>query len=156
MPILKPIKNQLFVKGLTHDLVRKVSNLECHSCERFFSPSDIRKVIRHSYGYGLVLTNLLDPVAYVLYLKNKQAAHIVNLVVHPDWRRQGNGTLLINQVKIRAKRVTAATRESNLSAHLFFQDNNFMAVDVMKNHFSDEYAEVIEKEDAYAFEFKEE
>lgn len=154
--ILKPIKKQLFVKGLTYDLVRKVSSLECHSCERFFTASDIKKVIRHDYCYGLVLAHLLTPVAYILYLKNNHAAHIINLVVHPDWRRQGNGTLLIDQVKKRVGRVTAAVRGGNLPAHLFLQYNKFMAVDVMKSHFSDQYFGKIEKEDAYAFEFKEE
>jgi len=155
MPIIKPIRKSLFVKWLRYDLVKKVSDLECHSCERFFSPYDIRRVMRHPNGQGLALTDLLTPVAYVLFLKNRDAAHLVNLVVHPDWRRQGNGTLLLDQVKKRVKRVTAAVRDSNLSAHLFLQDNGFVAVNVMKNHFSEEFSEKTEREDAYAFELKE-
>lgn len=156
MPILKPIKGALFPKWLRHDLIDKAANLECHSCERFFTPSDIKRVMRNSYGHGLVITHLLDPIAYTLYLKNDNQAHLVNLVVAPEWRRQGTGTLLIDQIKKRVNRITAAVREGNLAAHLFLQDNGFVASNVLKNHFKDEYAEECEREDAYVFEFKEE
>lgn len=149
MTLLKPIKNQMFVKWLRFDLVEKTSNLEFYSSERFFDSNDIYRVMCHSCGHGLVLTHLLDPVAYVLYLKNNDQAHLVNLVVHPKWRRFGHGTILIDQIKKRVNRITATLKDTNLTGHLFLKNNDFVAHHVLRNHFSEELAK-----DAYAFEFK--
>lgn len=156
MPTIRPSKNATFVKWLRPDLVPAASNLECHSCERFFSECDIRQVLRHPLGGGLVLCKGLKPVAYVLFLKNNKQAHLVNLVVHPDWRRKGMGSVLVDQLKKRANRITAAIRETNFAAHLFLQVNDFLATSVKRDHFTDEWSEVTEREDAFVFEFKEE
>lgn len=105
---------------------------------------------------GFVLTDLTEPVGYTIYKQSGKTLKIVNLVVRPDYRRQGCASLLIERLKTRKnwETMSVLVRESNLGAHQFLKEQGFIATEVKRRHFEDHYAETSEFEDAYHFEFR--
>lgn len=154
MHILNPTRDSLSVKGLSGNRISDAAEIECFSCERFFDEEEIGWILAHPNGYGLCVVNFKITVAYLLYLQGNGKIHLTNLVVHEDWRKQGVGTILIEQMKKRSNYISAVIRERNPSAQIFLKKNGFSAVGIFKNHFKDKYPDKIEKQDGYVFEFK--
>lgn len=168
MPVLKPVKKHFFVKWLHAGFYAAVAELECYSCENFWSREDIARMMtcqpwdRSNKGpvhHGKVITDLKMPVGYTIYLpsRRRKSIALLNLVMHPDYRRQGLGAILLNQIQMKIgeeyHRIVADVRESNTAAHLFLRHAGFKATGVIKEFFLDEYPNHTEKEDAYHFEF---
>jgi ribosomal-protein-alanine N-acetyltransferase len=115
----------------------------------------------HLYG-GFVITDLKEPVGYVIYRRDTKRKRllVLSMVIHPDYQRQGLGTALVNKLKTklrdRFRYIAWVVRESNLAGHLFLKSQGFQAVEVVKNHFVDYFPDVTEHEDGYAFVYKEE
>jgi len=79
--------------------------------------------------------------------------HVENFAVHPDYRRCGIGTAMVEKLKSKLspiKRTSLAldVRESNLDAQLFFRHHGFKAVKVIREAYEDT------DEDAYRFAYK--
>lgn len=67
--------------------------------------------------------------------------HLVNIAVHPNFRRQGVGTqimkYLLNLAKqLGAKRATLEVRVSNVAAQKFYAKFGFIAVALRKKYYS--------------------
>lgn len=67
-------------------------------------------------------------------------SHILNLCVHPDWRRQGLGrTLLVHLLRLarrhRAETALLEVRPSNRGALALYQDLGFSEVGVRRNYY---------------------
>ena len=76
------------------------------------------------------------------------SAQITNIAIHPDYRHQGYGQLLMNQAiseaqKKYAEYLTLEVRVSNENAIRFYEKNGFMNVTTKKGYYQDNY------EDAY-------
>ena len=72
---------------------------------------------------------------FIIGIRGKKALKIVNMAVHPAYRRHGVGSALLHQIQQRPwvgcrNRVTVLVRESNLPAQLFFKSQGFRAVRV--------------------------
>lgn len=163
--IQKPIKGHFFLKWLEPIYYDAAHQLECHSSERIWSLNDIvdRMLKDNEYG-GFVVTDLKEPVGYVIYRRDRRRKRILvlSMVIHPDYRRMGLGALLLDKVKLkltmpdeRYRYVAWVVRESNLSGHLFLKSQGFQVVEIVKNHFVDHYPDLTEREDGYAFVYKE-
>lgn len=69
-------------------------------------------------------------------------AHLVNLAVHPDFRRQGIGAQIMDYLlalakQLGAKRATLEVRQSNLIAQSFYAKFGFIAVAFRKKYYPD-------------------
>jgi ribosomal-protein-alanine N-acetyltransferase len=89
----------------------------------------------------------------MIYELHKNKLNVLNFAVAPPYRRQGIGTQMIGKLVAkltthRRSKVTLAVRESNLSAQLFFRQQEFKAVKVLKNFYEDS------GEDAFLMEFR--
>ena len=155
MPIIKPIRGSYFLKPMHPSLYRAAVSLECFSCEHFWNETDISKMMKNSRINGWVIASAMTPIGYVVFEKFKAVVQILNLVVHPDHRRKGMGTVLVERVISRFtathNSVTMNVRETNLAAQLFLQNLGFVAEAVDRGHFEDHYAEEVDIEDAYCF-----
>lgn len=164
MPVLKSVRGHFFVKWLHAGFYDVAAQLECYSCELFFNKGRIRKLMTRKRCNGLVLTDIKEPVAYVIFRQHKQdkvMMHLINLVVHPDYRRQGFGTLLLENLKNRMRRnglpmLIASVRESNTAMHLFLHKNGFISTNVLRDFYVDHYPDGEERETAYGFMYEEE
>lgn len=160
MVMTTPVKNGFFLKWLHAGLYQSAANLECHSCENFLTLDSIQHYMVKKRWHGLVVTDIKKPVAYVLFRKyaRGRSIHLMNLVVHSDYRRKGVGTILVDQLKSRMNaylfpNILCMVRESNLATHMFLQNSGFVATKVERNFFVDEYPDEIDKEDAFVFRY---
>jgi [ribosomal protein S18]-alanine N-acetyltransferase len=81
-------------------------------------------------------------VGYVLFWFVSEEVDIHNIAVHPDFRRQGIGRLLLEQVVAAARRqervrVTLDVRFSNTSAQSLYCSFGFVARGLRKAYYSD-------------------
>jgi ribosomal-protein-alanine N-acetyltransferase len=88
----------------------------------------------------------------MIYELHKNKLHILNFAVCPSHRRIGIGRQMIAKLigklsSHRRTRITLAVRETNLTAQLFFQKQEFKAVKVLRNYYEDS------GEDAYLMHF---
>ena len=90
---------------------------------------------------------------FLLYLNVSGSMRILNMAVHPEFRRTGIGTQLIsvlmNDLSLSSGRlVSGIVRESNLGAQLFLKSMGFFATDIINGEFRGS------SECGYLFEFK--
>lgn len=81
-------------------------------------------------------------VGYVLFWFLTEEVDIHNIAVHPDFRRQGIGRLLLEQVVAAARcqdrlRVTLDVRFSNAPAQNLYRSFGFITQGVRKGYYSD-------------------
>ena len=87
-------------------------------------------------------------VGYVLFWLVSEEVDIHNIAVHPDFRRQGIGRLLLEQVVAAARRqerlrVTLDVRFSNASAQSLYRSFGFVARGLRKAYYSDNGADAL-------------
>lgn len=140
--------------------LRAVAEIEKTSQENFWTQADFEKVIASFGVLGCVITEDSKIVAYYVYEYDNEDIHILNIVIHPDHRRQGLGTAMMGVLKNRLSEkrfhLKFDVRESNLPGHLFLKKNGFKAK-MDRGYFVD-YGVYGEKrsEDAYCFCYTEE
>lgn len=115
----------------------EIENL-CHS--EPWDEVEMWRTLRHRSRICRVAEVNRKIVGYVIYELSKEYLNVTNLAVHPDWQRQGVGTELIGRLKRclseqRRSRIYAAVSEQNLDAHLFFQAQEFRAVDILRGFY---------------------
>lgn len=91
-------------------------------------------------------------LGFIIYELHKRSLRVLNLGVHPNFRRNMIGTQILDKMKSklsghRRSQLKLYTREGNLSAHLFLNSQGFQATSVKRNFYEDS------GEDAYAFQY---
>lgn len=89
---------------------------------------------------------------YMFYELNKNVLHILNFVVHPDFRRRRVGRKMIGELTRKLSRsfrtrITMELREANLPAQQFLRACGFRATALMKGFWDD-------NEDAYQMTYR--
>jgi [ribosomal protein S18]-alanine N-acetyltransferase len=92
-------------------------------------------------------------VGFMIYELHKNRIHVLNFAVASGYHRRGVGTQMLAKLanKLSAQRrtrIVLEVRETNLPAQLFFRENGFRAVSVLKNFYADS------PEDAYLMQFR--
>ena len=77
------------------------------------------------------------------FLATAWEADVHNLAVHSEFRRQGIGRLLLQQVVIEARRqfltrVMLEVRQSNIAAQKLYQSMGFVTSGIRKGYYSDD------------------
>jgi ribosomal-protein-alanine N-acetyltransferase len=78
----------------------------------------------------------------MIYELHKAKLHILNFAVHPQCRRAGVGAQMVAKLisklsSHRRTRITLEVRETNLGAQLFFRNQGFRAVRVLRAFYED-------------------
>ena len=81
-------------------------------------------------------------VGYCISLILKAMVHILNLAVHPDFRRQGTARLLVEEILREALRrektyAVLEVRESNVSARLLYVSMGFSHMSTWRRYYTD-------------------
>jgi len=100
-----------------------------------WSEEEFVRVLRHRNVIGMLAECGDAVVGFMLYELNKTYLEIFNLAIHPEWRRRGVGSTMIEKLqgKLSPRRRTSLrvhVRESNLVGQLFYQHHGFKAVSI--------------------------
>jgi ribosomal-protein-alanine N-acetyltransferase len=130
----------------------EVLQIEQDSFDFSWTEEDFLRCLRQRNCIGMVAEHGEKVVGFMIYELHKNKLHILNFAVCPSHRRIGIGRQMIAKLigklsSHRRTRITLAVRETNLTAQLFFQKQEFKAVKVLRNYYEDS------GEDAYLMHF---
>lgn len=133
----------------------EVHRIEEESYEFPWSDDDFTRCLRQRFVVGMVAEVQDRPVGFMVYELHKNRIDLLNLSVSPDCRRQGVGATLVRKLVSKlstGKRsmIMLEIRETNLSAQLFFREQGFKAISLLRNFYPDDCP----GEDAYLMQFK--
>ncbi len=131
----------------------EVLEIENKSFEFPWFEEDFIRCLRQRNCIGMVAECDERVIAFMIYELHKTRLHILNFCVHPQFRRLGAGGQMIAKLvsKLshqRRTRILLEVRETNLDAQLFFRNNGFRAVSVLRDYYDDT------PEDAYVMEHR--
>jgi len=131
----------------------EVLDVERASFEFPWAEEDFIRCLRQRNCIGMVAEHDDRVVGFMIYELHKNRIHVLNFAVAADCRRAGVGSQMIAKLiaKLSAQRrsrVVLEVRETNLSAQLFFRENGFRAVSVLRAYYEDT------PEDAYLMQYR--
>ncbi|QDT32505.1 ribosomal-protein-alanine N-acetyltransferase [Thalassoglobus polymorphus] len=118
-----------------------------------WTDEDFLTCLRQRNCIGMVAEYDQKIVGFMIYELHKSRLHILNFAVDPDYRRHGIGTQMTLRLvdklsQQRRNEILIEVRERDLETQLFFKQQHFRAVCVLRSHFDDT------EEDAYTMQFR--
>src|SRR5215510_2687883 len=120
----------------------EVLQTEQQSFEYAWTEEDFLRCLRQRNCIGMVAEQGEKVVGFMIYELHKCKLHILNFAVHPSCRRLGVGSQMVAKLisklsSHRRTRITLEVRETNLTAQLFFRNQGFRAVRVLRSYYED-------------------
>jgi ribosomal-protein-alanine N-acetyltransferase len=136
---------------IRRDMV-EVLEIESSSFEFPWTEEDFIRCLRQRNCIGMVAEHEDRVAGFMIYELHKTRLHIINFAVASPFRRRGVGTQMLQKLVAklsyqRRNRILLEVRETNLPAQLFFRENGFRAVSVLRDFYEDT------TEDAYLMQF---
>jgi len=131
----------------------EVLDIEQEGFEFPWLEEDFIRCLRQRNCIGMVAEYEDRVVGFMIYELHKSRIHILNFAVADDYRRRGVGSQMVAKLiaklsSQRRNRILLEVRETNLAAQLFFRENGFRAVSVLRSYYEDT------PEDAYAMQYR--
>jgi len=131
----------------------EVLRIENESFEFNWTEEDFLACLRQRNCIGMVAEYDGRVVGFMIYELHKTRLHILNFAVAPGFRRHGAGAQMIEKLinklsQQRRQEIVLEVRETNLAAQLFFHNQTFRAVRVLRGHYADS------AEDAYVMQYR--
>ncbi len=144
---------RVHVEWMVSRTMHEAIAIEAEAYEFPHTEDDFLRLLRERNSIGMVALSGGKVVGYVLYRLGTTGLHIVNLTVHPRFRRQSIGTQMIDKLigKLsdgKRTELSATVRDHNDAGIRFLAAQGFYAVDVARGYFEDT------GEDAYAFTYR--
>ncbi len=100
------------------------------------------RVLRQRNCIGMIAEVGERVVGFMIYELHKNRLNVLDFAVQPEHRRNGVGRQMVEKLvgklsSHRRTRIMLHLRESNLPSQLFFRDQGFRAVEVLREHFQD-------------------
>ena len=134
-----PGKSKIRFKSLEFKDLEEVMEIETPSNPTPWSIGSFIDCINSSYQNIVILSdNLL--VGFCISTVNFTESHLLNISIHPDYRSQGLGQLLLNESERELNKkgvsdIFLEVRNSNISAINFYKKNNYNHVGKRKNYY---------------------
>jgi ribosomal-protein-alanine N-acetyltransferase len=131
----------------------EVLQTEQESFEYSWTEEDFLRCLRQRNCIGMVAEQGEKVVGFMIYELHKNKLHILNFAVAPSCRRFGVGSQMVAKLisklsSHRRTRITLEVRETNLDAQLFFRQQGFKALRVVRSFYEDS------GEDAYLLQYR--
>lgn len=131
----------------------EVLGVEGESFEFPWLEEDFIRCLRQRNCIGMVAEHEDQVVGFMVYELHKNRIHILNFAVSSEFRRLGVGSQMVDKLVAklssqRRSRILLEVRETNLPAQIFFRENGFRAVSVLKDYYEDT------PEDAYMMQYR--
>ncbi len=133
--------------------MQEVLQTEQQCFQQSWTEEDFLRCLRQRNCIGMVAECGDKVIGFMIYELHKNKLHILNFAVHPEHQRFGVGkqmsAKLISKLSShRRTRVTLEVRETNLSGQVFFRNQGFKAIRVLRSFYEDS------NEDAYLMQFR--
>ncbi len=131
----------------------EVLDVESQSFEFPWLEEDFIRCLRQRNCIGMVAEHDDRVVGFMIYELHKTRIHVLNFAVAAGYHRRGVGSQMVAKLiaKLstqRRNRIILEVRETNLAAQLFFRENGFRAVSVLRSYYEDT------PEDAYLMQYR--
>jgi len=131
----------------------EVLDIESSSFEFPWLEDDFIRCLRQRNCIGMVAEHNDNVVGFMIYELHKTRLHILNFAVGDAYRGQGVGRQMTSKLvsklsQQRRSRIVLEVRETNLAAQLFFKNQGFRAVTVLRDYYDDT------PEDAYIMQYR--
>lgn len=131
----------------------EVMRIEAESFEFPWLDEDFVRCLRQRNCIGMVAEHNDRVVGFMIYELHKTRIHVLNFAVANGYRRRGVGSQMIAKLSAklsaqRRSRIVLEVRETNLAAQVFFRENGFRAVSVLRAYYADT------PEDAYLMQYR--
>ena len=125
---------------ITQRDLREVVEIEGIIFSNPWSIDDFRECLKDRHTLGMVSTlETGRVVGYMIYRVESGIIELLHLGVAPRYQRLGIGTLLLDKIKDRGKKIRLHVTDDNLQAHLFFKASRMRAVSVVRTAEGDVY-----------------
>ncbi|XZE20883.1 GNAT family N-acetyltransferase [Pirellulaceae bacterium SH449] len=154
MQMKKRIYQPVDIRWMIRRDMDEVLEIEKQSFDDPWQKKDFIERLRVPNNIGMVFTYQEVVAGYVVYTLHKRSLEILNLAVHPEYRRCSAGTLLIERLQykvnghFRRDHITALVRETNLPAQMLLSKNHFICDGIIKGAYR------AHDEDAYSFTYR--
>ncbi len=144
---------QVHIRWMIRRDMPEVLDIESDSFEFPWLEDDFIRCLRQRNCIGMVAEHDDKVVGFMIYELHKTRLHILNFAVADTQRLQGVGRQMASKLisklsQQRRSRIVLEVRETNLSAQLFFKNQGFRAVTVLRDFYDDT------PEDAYIMQFR--
>ena len=131
----------------------EVLGIEGESFEFPWLEDDFIRCLRQRNCIGMVAEHEDQVVGFMIYELHRTRIHVLNFAVAEAHRHCGVGSQMIAKLAAklssqRRSRIVLEVRETNLAAQVFFRENGFRAVSVLRSYYADT------PEDAYLMQFR--
>ena len=145
-------KLRVHIRWMIRRDMGEVLQIEKGSFEFPWFEEDFVRCLRQRNCIGMVAEHGDRVVGFMIYELHKTRLHVLNFAVAPEYRRLGIGRQMIDKLvsklsSQRRTRISLEVRETNLTAQLFFKQNQFRATAVLRDFYDDS------TEDAYVMQF---
>jgi len=133
---------RVHIRWMIRSDMPEVLQTEQESFEFAWTEEDFLRCLRQRNCIGMVAEQGEKVVGFMIYELHKAKLHILNFAVHPQCRRAGVGAQMVAKLisklsSHRRTRITLEVRETNLGAQLFFRNQGFRAVRVLRAFYED-------------------
>ncbi len=152
-PIINPAaKLPVYMRWMILKDMPAVLSIESESFEYCWTEQDFLCCLRQRNCIGMVAEARGEIYGFTVYELFKSRLHVLNFAVAKQSQRMGVGSQMISKLvdklsQQRRQEISLHVRESNLTAQVFFRGHGFLAVDTLRQNYTDS------DEDAYVMEF---
>ncbi len=141
------------IRWLIRRDMQEVLRIESASFEFPWTDEDFLCCLRQRNCIGMVAEHDHKIVGFMIYELHKSRLQILNFAVAPEVRRHGVGKQMVLRLvdklsQQRRNEIMLECRERNLDGQLFFRNQGFRAISVLRSHYDDTC------EDAYIMQFR--
>lgn len=132
--------HKLIIRDMREDDIPAVSEIEQISFSTPWSKESFLNEIYNKYAFSKVAVFEVNVIGYICANYLHHESHILNLAVHPDFRRRGVATILMNEAKKEMKKkgcvfLYLKVGVSNTGAQKFYELFGFKVETIRKKYY---------------------